>query len=388
MPFNRAFVPRAHHANRRRSTFRLTRQRYMLPLLFMAAAAALLAHLLIMRATPWLYETLGVRFEPANVPETVEDEEVIRVVVRERPTEELPDAQEPEIPQEPTEIEEMPTDDVEIDLLDADVQDLVMAPGETNLPVPAPPQQEESSDLTAIDSMAPSELDIAQLGTSSLPDQAQLIPEPTPINTNSVVVNADAQKKILEDAEGQIEAELRKQAKDGKNNLPKDTRTLAELMGASHLSASSGVARLGADLLFNFNECKLQNSARISLLQLAALIHKNPKTRFIIEGHTDGVGAPEYNALLSLMRASAVCDWLQSNGVPVKNVYMRACGSSKPLVDVRLPRNKQALNRRVEIHMRSASEALPPGCLPATHKVDRITPVRTQLKLGVKVPTP
>lgn len=369
MPFRRAFVPRAHHANRRRSTFSLTRQRYMLPLLLLAALAAVLVHLLIMRAAPWLYEVLGVRLEQANVPQRVEDEEV-RVVVRERPHEELPDTQLDTQPQEPTEIEEIAHEDVEIDLLDVDVQDLVMAPGETNLPLPAP-EQEIKADSSPIDELAPRELDMAALGSAALSEQAQLIPEPTPINTNSVVVNADAQTKVLEDAEGLIESELRRQAKDGSNQLPSDTRSLADLMGASHLSASSGVARLGTDLLFRFNESKLQNSARISLLQLAALIHKNPSTRFIIEGHTDGIGTADYNNRLSLQRAAAVCNWLRENGVPIKNVYMRACGSSKPLVDIRAPREKQALNRRVEIHMRSASEDLPSGSLPATtHKVE------------------
>lgn len=386
MPFHRAFVPRAHHANRRRSTFSLTRQRYMLPLLLLAAMAAVVAHVLIMRATPWLYDVLGISPPTQQVQARVEDEEV-RVVVRERPTEELPDAQPIEQPQEPTEIEEIPHEDVEIDLMDMDVPDLVMAPGETNLPMPEP-EQEVKDDSSPIDELTPRELDMAALGDSALADQAQLIPEPTPINTNNVIVNADAQSKALEDAEGLIEADLRRQAKEGNANLPGDTRSLADLIGASHLGANSGVARLGADLLFGFNESKLRNSARISLLQLAALIHKNPTTRFIIEGHTDGIGGADYNNLLSLMRASAVCDWLAKNGVPVKNVYMHACGSTKPLVDIHASREKQALNRRVEIHMRSATEKLPPNCLPATHKVDRSTPIKTQLKFGGRAPGP
>lgn len=359
-------------------------------ILLLAAVAAVGAHLLIMRATPWLYDVLGVQLSPAKVPERVEDDET-RIVVRDHHTDELPPEAEPEEPppDDPQEIENKLHEEAEteIDLLDVQLEELVLAPGETNLPVPEP-DQELKNDAAVLDEFTPQELDMRVLGVTDLPEQAQKIPEPTPVNANSVVVNADAQNKALEEAEGLIEADLRRQAREGHGDLPSDTRSLAELMGAKHLGASSGVARLGADLLFEFNESKLKNAARVSLLQLAALIHKNPRTRFIIEGHTDGIGGADYNGLLSLLRAAAVCDWLIQNGVPVKNVYMRACGSSKPLVDVNAPRNKQGLNRRVEIHMRSAREALPYGCLPATHKVDHITPIRTQLKFGVKVPLP
>ena len=79
-------------------------------------------------------------------------------------------------------------------------------------------------------------------------------------------------------------------------------------------------------------------------------------------------------------------EWLTKNGVPVNNVYIRPCGNNNPLADTRGDQNGQLLNRRVEIHMRRADEALPPGCAPHTEKVDTTTPVRTQLARGVRVP--
>ena len=383
MPSSRHDIPYRAHANRRRQTYNLTRQRYVFPLFLVAALCAVVVHLLIMSFMPELYDAWQRDARKTENPERIEDEEV-RVVVREQVFEELPDAPDMPPPEEPEEIEEVLQEPVELDILDVDVQELVMAPGETNLPVPEP-EPEQNTD--AVVELAPAALDMTQLGTSALPDQAELIPEPTPINANDVVANATPQSKVLEDAEGLIESELRRQAKEGQGNLPGDTRSLADLMGVKNLGANSGVARLGTDMLFNYNQCKLKNSARISLLQLAALIHKNPTTRFIIEGHTDGIGGEAYNALLSLQRASAVCDWLQSNGVPIDNVYMRACGSSRPLVSTTASRDEQALNRRVEIHMRKADEALPNGCLPATYEVDRKTSVQTQLRRGVKAPS-
>lgn len=381
MAFRKPFTPSAHHVNRRRRAYSLTPQRNMVPLLLLAALVAVGSHLLIMRATPWLYAMWESHF-PSPVPERVKDEEVTRIIVR-KEIEELPEAEQLAPPDEPAEIEEVMHEPVEIDILDVDVPELVMAPGETNIPMPEPvPEQQAESQLDLV----PRELDPTTLGTDSL-DQAEMLPEPTPLNTNTVIANAAPQNKVLEDAEGLIDSELRRQAREGQKGLPSDTRSLAELMGVRSLGANSGVARLGADLLFNFNRSELKNSARVSLLQLAGLILKNPNTRFIIEGHTDGIGGDDYNALLSLQRAAAVCNWLIRNGVPVKNVYMRACGSSRALVDVKAPRDKQALNRRVEIHMRKQNEPLPQGCLPATYPVDRETPVQTQLKNGVRVPS-
>jgi outer membrane protein OmpA-like peptidoglycan-associated protein len=185
-----------------------------------------------------------------------------------------------------------------------------------------------------------------------------------------------------------MEQELRKAASDAGNvNLPGDTRSLSQLMGMENLGSKSGVARLGADVLFGFNECQMKNSARITMLQLAALIQKNPETYFVIEGHTDSIGGAAYNALLGLQRAAAVREWLLGNGVPVENVYIRSCGSSMPLAATTGDRDAQALNRRVEIHMRAGGEELPAGCCDYKYAVDLKKKISQQLASGVKVPT-
>ena len=351
---------RRRHANRRRGVFTLPEQRHTLPLILLAALAALVTHIAALRATPWVirfWENSG----ETSKEQRVQDEEV-RVVVRKAPAEELQTSH-PVPPAEPTEPEQLEPEPLEIDLLDIDVKELVMAPGETNLPLPAPEEADSSPQETP--QLTPAASAMALPSTQDLPDIVEKIPEPTPVNANSVIANASPQSQMLDDAEGLIDQELRRQAKNGTSGLPADTRTLSQLMGLSNLGASSGVARLGTDLLFAFNESKLKNSARISLLQLAALIHKNPSTTFIIEGHTDGIGSPEYNADLSRRRAAAVVEWLARNGVPTSRVLLRACGSSRPLVDTSLPRDKQALNRRVEIHMRKPGEAPPQDCIPA-----------------------
>lgn len=377
---------RVRHSNRRRGVFQLTRQRYMLPVALFAALFALFVHLGALRAMPMLYRLWEKHFGTANIPEQIEDEDTARVIIRKPITEEYTEAQAPEPPPEPQEPEEIEYDPVEIDVLDVDVQELVMAPGDTNIPLPEPEVDQPQNTPEMEEFAPPPSLDPTVLGTSELPSQAELIPEPTPLNSNTVIANASPQSEALENAEGLIESEMRRQAREGDGGLAGEERSLKDLMHVRNPGATSGVARLKTDVLFAFNQSKLKNEARIPLLQLAALIHKNPHTRFIIEGHTDSIGSEEYNALLSLLRAEAVCHWLASNGVPVKNVYMRACGCSRPLDDVNAPRDKQKNNRRVEIHMRRPDEPLPAGCLPSSYPVDRDTPVQTQLKNGVRVP--
>ena len=118
----------------------------------------------------------------------------------------------------------------------------------------------------------------------------------------------------------------------------------------------------------------------------SALIQKNPETYFVIEGHTDSTGTAAYNALLGLQRAAAVRAWLVGNGVPVEHVYIRSCGSSMPLASTKGTREEQALNRRVEIHMRAGGEELPAGACDHNYKVDLITKITEQMAKGVAIP--
>ncbi len=376
-------VPR-RVGNRRRNGYELTRQRDMVPIAMGAASGAVIMHALL-----WVYfpslSVLGLG-NLTDVPMEVKTHEDVRVVVKEPPKDEtLQEAPQQEIVEQPQEIEEIAHEPEEIDILDVDVPELVMAPGPTELAVAEPVVTEE--DVSPVSDVPPAQLDLASLESQDLTEDALAIPEPTPVNSNEVIANATAQNEVLEDASSLMEQDLRKAASEAGNaNLPSDTRSLAQLMGEENLGAKSGVARLGADVLFGFNECQMKNSARITMLQLAALIQKNPQTYFLIEGHTDSIGGAAYNALLGLQRAAAVRAWLVGNGVPVEYVYIRSCGSSMPLASTKGTREQQALNRRVEIHMRAGGEELPAGACDYKYQVNLTKPVSQQLAAGVKVP--
>lgn len=379
-PAAEELLPAKKVGNRRREGYELTRQRNMMPVILGAGAAALVLHLFVYF---WAPEVLHIDFRTLLNPPKAEDEEV-RVIVREQPEEEIKEAEQQELPDTPPEPEEIAYEPQEIDILDAQMEELTMTPAKTELAVPEPVIVKDDAEST-ISEMAPTQLDFAALEADAVPPEALAVAEPTPVSNNDVVVAAEAQPEELKEADALLDSELRRSAADKNSALPADTRSLAELMGVENLGAKSGVARLGADLLFGFNECQLRTSARLTMLQLAALIQKNPNTWFLIEGHTDSLGSPEYNALLGLQRAAAVRAWLVSNAVPVEHVYIRSCGSGSPLVATDGDKEQQAMNRRVEIHMRKQGEEVPAGALDYKQAVDIKTPVTAQIAAGVKV---
>jgi outer membrane protein OmpA-like peptidoglycan-associated protein len=67
---------------------------------------------------------------------------------------------------------------------------------------------------------------------------------------------------------------------------------------------------LALPVLFEFDSDKLTPTASKLLDDLADVLKKNPSDKFIIEGHTDAVGADDYNLALSQRRAQAVVDYL------------------------------------------------------------------------------
>lgn len=370
-------TPPIVHENRRRSSYSEGSETRLLPVIMVASFAAIVVHILFYYSMPYMIKWDIIR-TPASI--MVQDkEEIMRIVATEK-TVELDEKDIILADLQPAPEMELEPQDIEIDLLDLDIEQLVMSPGETNLSLTDAVEQDDNSGLENSMEFQPN--DIALPAPLAVMVEEQYM-DFSPVNANKVIANIAASKKAVDEVSRAVEGEMLKDAAEG---LPSNTRSLADLMKVKSLGASSGVARLGVDLLFEFGQAKLRNSARVTMLQLAALIYKNPKTHFIIEGHTDGIGSAELNNILSLQRAAAVRAWLQSNRIPCGNVYLRACGSSRPLTDLTATREKQGLNRRVEIHMRSSDEKLPKGSVNSSYKVDLDRTASQQLRAGVLAP--
>ncbi len=111
-------------------------------------------------------------------------------------------------------------------------------------------------------------------------------------------------------------------------------------------------ASIGSDLLFAFNESRLRDDARLTLMTVAMLIDRNPGMYCWVEGHTDLFGGDEFNEELSLKRGQAVKDWLvRALQLDPKYIIVRPFGRTSPIV-TEGDRDEQAANRRVDIKMR------------------------------------
>ncbi|MDB5206559.1 MAG: OmpA family protein [Flavisolibacter sp.] len=82
--------------------------------------------------------------------------------------------------------------------------------------------------------------------------------------------------------------------------------------------------------------------------QIAEMMKANPALKISIEGHTDNVGTPASNKMLSDIRAKAVMKAVTAEGIEATRLSARGWGQEKPTEDNSTEEGK-AKNRRVEI---------------------------------------
>ncbi|WP_207492880.1 OmpA family protein [Aridibaculum aurantiacum] len=110
------------------------------------------------------------------------------------------------------------------------------------------------------------------------------------------------------------------------------------------LTATIAKAQTTGIVYFNFNSTSLTGEARAELNKLVA---GNKLQSLGIFGHTDQVGTDEYNEWLSLQRARAVRDYLESRGVNAGRIsVVMGCGARRLISDGKDDLSMQ-LNRRV-----------------------------------------
>jgi len=109
---------------------------------------------------------------------------------------------------------------------------------------------------------------------------------------------------------------------------------------------------------FAFDRYSLSDDAMQQLDQLAASASKAKRFFIAVEGFTDQVGPTQYNQALSRRRADAVVQYLVAkHNIPIYRIHMIGLGEQKPVEEART-REARAKNRRVEVRLFSADEAL------------------------------
>ncbi len=88
---------------------------------------------------------------------------------------------------------------------------------------------------------------------------------------------------------------------------------------------------IGDRVLFVVDTSTLTDQAEVVLTQQAAWLASNPDFTAIVEGHADERGTREYNLALGARRASAVQDFLVSQGVAPSRLRTVTYGKERPL---------------------------------------------------------
>ena len=84
-------------------------------------------------------------------------------------------------------------------------------------------------------------------------------------------------------------------------------------------------------IFFDLNKNSISASDKEKLQAFAQVVATQP-VRIRVEGHTDERGSAEYNIALGWRRAQAVAEYLQSQGVDKKSIWLVSYGKEKPVV--------------------------------------------------------
>ena len=103
-----------------------------------------------------------------------------------------------------------------------------------------------------------------------------------------------------------------------------------------------------SDVLFDTGKSSLRSLAREKLAKVAGIVSGHPGLKLDVEGHTDSVGADDYNQKLSEQRGSAVRDYLTKEGIAASSVTTKGFGETQPVASNDNAKGRQE-NRRVEL---------------------------------------
>lgn len=116
------------------------------------------------------------------------------------------------------------------------------------------------------------------------------------------------------------------------------------------------IVTFNSNVLFGFDKSNLTTQSKGTVQDLYTVLNKYPDENLLVIGHTDNVGAANYNQKLSERRAGSVADYLNQLGVNSGRISTRGMGMTDP----KYPNDTdthRAGNRRVEFVL-TANDAM------------------------------
>jgi outer membrane protein OmpA-like peptidoglycan-associated protein/tetratricopeptide (TPR) repeat protein len=102
------------------------------------------------------------------------------------------------------------------------------------------------------------------------------------------------------------------------------------------------------NIFFDSKQFVLKPQSLIELDKVVQMMNENPGMKIEIGGHTDNVGKPADNLLLSNNRAKAVVNYLLGKGIAANRLAAKGFGETKPVASNNTE-NGRAENRRTEL---------------------------------------
>ena len=135
-------------------------------------------------------------------------------------------------------------------------------------------------------------------------------------------------------------------------DLPRRTSSLIArgVYDASQFGNIAGVDTgdaITAKVFFDFAQATLRPESNRTIDELVEYMDRYPKLRIEIQGHTDNIGAEEFNQRLSENRAKAVQQALLDQGIEPKRLRARGFGMSQPVSTNSTEEGRQK-NRRTQ----------------------------------------
>jgi len=83
-------------------------------------------------------------------------------------------------------------------------------------------------------------------------------------------------------------------------------------------------------VFFDTDKSVVRQEGREVLGKWVAFLNAHPRDQLLIEGHSDERGTREYNLALGDRRASAIKDYLVSNGIQAERIKTLSYGKERP----------------------------------------------------------
>ncbi|GAA4940002.1 OmpA family protein [Algibacter agarivorans] len=136
------------------------------------------------------------------------------------------------------------------------------------------------------------------------------------------------------------------------NKMDKQAQKIEEeIPGAQVERVDNGIVVTfdeSSGVYFATNKYNINEASQTTLNKLIGVFKEFPDTNILVVGHTDSVGADDYNMTLSKNRAYAVTNYLTQSGVSAGRLTTNWFGETQPLHDNATAEGR-AKNRRVNV---------------------------------------